>query len=323
MPQHFRTRTYFKIGRLGKAFVLHDKISNAQNLDALIEIHDVQIRELLKLGWVLTNTACVVDFHFCLVEFAWDFYPGPHETAVHLQNRIVKALHLKNARTAWPSDSSLPRVTYYINDGQSALFVKVYIRPLEPDSGEVEFVRVELTGRTRWLDGLGLFEPMDFFNLEFGRLTRQVQWLDFNLRKLRSFDLNLLTGGEWMERLKVERDWLGIAHVITGHRKDEVCPATCRYKGSLKGCPLAQASRRGGAKWELVKAIRECRHSKPQPRFEEMFCKPSKEKRKMKTKMKEAYYDWRGPPPLFSSGHGVPAIKKGSKKAGKAQRQET
>jgi hypothetical protein len=81
-----------------------------------------------------------------------------------------------------------------------------------------------------------------------------------------------------------------------------------------------QAASRGEFKWDLVEAISKCRHSKPLTLFEKKFCKPSKEKKRLKKKMREAYYDWRGPPPLFSSGHGVPLVKKVSKKAGKARR---
>ena len=161
MPGKFDLRTYFTFGRIKKLFVIHQKCAPVKGIDALMEMHDIPFLELQQIGWILENLNSVSSFHFSRIEFRWVFYPGPFETAIDIQFKIVRHFFLQNARKAW-HEGSWPRITFYINDGQSDLFSRIYIRPKTPSPNADEYVVVELNAKRRWLQRINLQHPKDF-----------------------------------------------------------------------------------------------------------------------------------------------------------------
>jgi len=299
MPDTFRHRTYFNYGPFKDVCLLHEKITAKQGMDALLVIHDVTLVSLLQIEQILFQISSVTDFHFCRIEFTWDFYPGPKITASKLQKKIVRLLHITHARKAWYI-ANKDRITYYIGNRKSDLQVKVYVRPKEPNPTAIEFTRVELTAKTRWLKKhTGLIKPSDFLKLKFQRIIRQVRWLEFDWHELRrSNQHHLLSGGEWTARLANEGHYLGICHCLTEYRNQNVCPAQCKARGNPKICRLLKAYSQQMVGTDLIHQIQNCPRTKAYPRFEEKFCKQSRHSQFLMKMMEQAYLNW-NQPPLF------------------------
>jgi len=299
MPDIFRHRTYFSYGPLKEVYLLHEKISAAQGIDALLVIHDVSLISLLQIEQILYQLSVVSDFHFCRIEFTWDFYPGPKITASKLQQKIVQLLHIKSMRNAWYI-ASKNRITYYLGSRKSDLYGKVYIRPKEPNPTAIEFARVELTAKTQWLKKhTDLIKPSDFLRLKFQQIVNQVKWLEFDWHELRRrSQIHLLSGGFWFANLLNDWQYLGISHCIYFFRAQKACPAQCKARGNPKICRLYKAYNRQLVGSELILQIQNCPYAKDQPRFVNDYCQPSKHGQFLMDRMEQAYLNW-SQPPLF------------------------
>ena len=196
MKNKLESRSYFTFGPIKKIYLIHGKIAAMQGIDALLYLHDVPLLELVQIELVLQKLSSISDFHFSAIEFRWDLYPEKGYSAVKLQKHIVRHLHLSNAQSARHIGKG-KRITYYINDRRSDFHSKVYIRPKKPNPKQAEFVRFELTGRTRWLQRMNLIKPSDFKKFSYGRVIKQVNWLDIDWAKIRKIQPNILTGGLW------------------------------------------------------------------------------------------------------------------------------
>ena len=69
MSGAFETRTYFEYGNIKKMFLIYDKNDRFQNIDVLLEIHDVPYLEMLEIEQILYSSSYVKDFHFCRILF--------------------------------------------------------------------------------------------------------------------------------------------------------------------------------------------------------------------------------------------------------------
>ncbi len=292
LPYLFKFRTYLSYGPLKKMYLLHDKISAAQGIDALLVIHDVPLMPLLQIEQMLMQVSAVSVFHFCKVEFAWDFYPDRKITASELQQKIVQLLHIGHARVAWYQISS-DRITHYINHRKSDLQGKVYVRPKRPDPTTIEFNRVELTANTRWLKSIGLSKPSDFLGLKFQQIVRQVKWLEFDWHELCGRNQHhLLSGGLWLARLINDWEFLGICDCIINRKIQKVCPPSCKHRGNPKLCLLFEAYSQYQVGSELIPRIQDCLYAIKQPRFVNDYCQPSKHHKFLMNTMEQAYKTW-------------------------------
>ncbi|WP_155316134.1 cyclin family protein [Desulfosarcina alkanivorans] len=301
LPDIFARRTYFSFGSLSKVYLIHEKISGAQGIDAVLVIHDVSLVDLLQVEQILNTISAVTDFHFCRIEFTWDFFPDLGITAPELQRKIIQPLHLAYSRIAWPRWSRIynDRTTFYINTRKSKLQSKSYIRPKKPGSAAIEFVRLELIAKTAWLNGIGLKKPSDFLGLKFQHIVHQVEWLEFDWHELRRHSqLHLLSGGFWFANLLNDWQYLGISYCLSQYRKHRICPSQCKYRGNVKSCPLHASYNRRITGNDLIDKIQACPHAKANQRFEKDFCKQSRNSQFMMNTMEQAYLGW-NQPPLF------------------------
>jgi len=292
MAGKFKYRSYLHMNRLSKMYLIYEKIASIQGIDALLVMHDVPLLELLQIQKVLEALPSVIDFHFSCIEYRWDFYSTPYHTAQEIQKFIVHRLYLSNARFAMHKGKG-DRITYLINKRTSDIQGKMYIQPKKPDPNQREYARLELTVRTRWLRRLNLNKPSDFENFNFQNLFKQMQWLDIKWSKIRSVQINLLTGGSWMKQLQKELKGRGISHVIIKDRKNKVCPTECHKRGHPTTCNLNKAFKRRETHNSFVDAIQRCPMAVEQKRLAKGCFYASKYRKDIIKILEEAYDKWR------------------------------
>jgi hypothetical protein len=329
LPDIFEKRTHFNFGTLGKVFLIHQKNSAKQGIDALLVIQDVSLISLLQVEQILKQMPSVSDFHFCNIEFTWDFYPDRTLPSPVLQKKIIQPLHFSHVRRAWyvVNEKYINRITYYYNDRKSDFQAKVYIRPKTPYSTTEEFVRLELTAKTRWLHGIDLVQPSDFLKLTFEQLVYQLSFLEFDWDALqRSNQFHLLSGGQWLGLLKNECNFLGIAYCILKYKKQNICPPQCKNRGKSKICPVYEAHQQQYPGYEIIQPMHDCVFSIDQPRFKKNYCKKSRHHDSLMKIMKDAYDTWKQPPlfpvrvqPLTQNPISKPMTKKPTRKGRKIQ----
>lgn len=285
-------RVYLTFKTLKKIYFIHGKLLPLKGIDALMVIHDLPYFEFQQLQLILTNLLSIKDFFISSVELRWDFYPGPSTSALQLQKRIIKHLHFRHARKAY-SRGRWPRKTFYVNDGVSDAFVKIYIRPKKRKRGAREFVRVELTAYRRWLKRVGIKKPDDFRELDLRKVLRQLVWLDLNEPAIRSSYVNLLTKGFWLKSVKATLIKKGIARVIIDNRKVAACPTNCRLRAHPSKCPLRVAMKSRASGRQILNEIQSCPNAKTMTNFEYRYCRVSLSHPRLMAVMTAAYKRWR------------------------------
>ena len=299
LPEIFMHRTYFRFGSFEKLFLIHDKHSAKRGIDGLLCLYGVTILDLLKIELILQKSPSVSGFHFCKIEFTWDFFPDSSLKNSTLVSKLIKIMHISHARDAWnyKTKKHPKQVTYYINYRKSDIQGKIYPRPKKPDSKARQLTRIEIITGKRWLASICLITPSDFLNLAFDKIVSQIKFLEFRWDKIRNSNQNhLITGGFSFDLLRSNWEFLGISYCIIKHRKQYTCPARCNYRGHLKNCPLYRAYNKVQRGSILLYIIRDCPHSITQPRFEATYTCKSRHSDVLMNMMRKAYLTWNSPP---------------------------
>ena len=325
MPGKFRKRTYFKaFNQVKKLYLIHEKCSPLSEIDAILIAHDLPFKEFQQIGWILEKLKSVNCFHLAKVELRWDYYPGDSLSAVELQTFFIKHLYLTNTQKAFQKGES-PRITFYIGNGQSDAFVKVYIRPKKPQKGQKEFARIELTVNRRWMKKQKIYKPKDFINMNFPKLVQQLSWLTVDKKAVRRSYLNSSTHGHWLHAIK-DTYKNGIAQIIINHRQEKTCPNLCKWRMDSKICSLI-AKKKHSAN-DLFRGIQKCRKSRTMRDFQSKYCRPYQHHSLMIKQMQDAFEKWKtihhdeifkryDIRPIFKSSYSVNNLKKTKKRKGK------
>lgn len=287
----FKWVSFFNFKPITKVHLLHGKREARQNIDALLVLHDVPLKQLVQVGQILKRISCIKDYNLSSVEFRWDFYL--EGSAIKFQRQILQHLFLLNARIAF-DEGDWPRKTFYINSRANDAFLKVYIRPKKTNTGNPEFIRIELTAKRRWLRNAGLRKPTDFLGFKIEGVLGKIKWLDIDQEKVIRAYVNLFSGGLLAKFINNTLLLYGIGKVIVQNRKMRECPEKCPDRANQNRCPLARALQKSVTGINSLNEILSCPKAKPIADFVTRYCKESSTRHRMNAIMKGAYMYWRG-----------------------------